>query len=768
MIVPGEGKLESKIWLIGEAPGPNEEKHGKPFCGGAGNILEGILKGVGIQRSDCYIDNVMQERPTGNNFGAFYADKARYNPKDILLKRHHELKALIQKHRPNVVVALGNEPLYALTGNKSILKWRGSILNCHGTKVIPTVHPAAVMRMFSLQPIASLDFQRIKVESESPTLPTPYQDIFKVNPSFGEVMHYLEEVLPKQSYLAFDIETLPDKEAIMCIGFAWSKQTAICIPLFFSTSSWWSIEEEMAIIKAICKLFDNTSIKFIAQNAQYDLTYIYDKWRASVPGLWMDTMIAFHCVYPELRKSLAFLTSVYTKRPYYKDDGGQGKTPEQEWIYNCKDVCATYECAMAIYKELEEFKTLELYQKIPHKLILPLLRMQSKGIMINEPKQKQLSKELGEKEMELQARMEKALGKPLNPFSPKQMKEFLYEDLCLPKQFKMGTLKGKRVKVVTADEEAIIVLQKLTDNPVLSLVLEIRGLRKLRSTYVDAKLERNGRMCCSYFITGTETGRLSSKKSIYGRGTNLQNVPRLPVIRSMFIADPGMLMINADLSQAEARIVSHLAEDARMQRLFEEGGDIHTRNAAMIFGVTTDKVQKPQRQIAKSLVHGANYGIGKDKFAKLIGSTPNKAQGFLNQYHNLYMGLRLWHLKVQEHLGRTRIMRTPLGRARMFFGRWSQELVREAIAYVPQSTVGDLLNWGIVRCWNALPPKWELLMQNHDAVVAQVPEDTPPEQIVKFFKHYYEIPFEVNGKMIKIPIDIKIGKNWGEMKELKI
>ena len=104
----------------------------------------------------------------------------------------------------------------------------------------------------------------------------------------------------------------------------------------------------------------------------------------------------------------------------------------------------------------------------------------------------------------------------------------------------------------------------------------------------------------------------------------------------------------------------------------------------------------------------------------------------------------------------------------MFFGRWGEDLVREAIAYVPQSTVGDLLNLGIIRSWNALPQGWELLMQNHDSVVAQVPINTDPMHIAKFFRHYYEIPLTIHNRTFKVPVDIKIGKSWGEMEDLKI
>jgi DNA polymerase-1 len=766
LIVKGEGSLDSKIWLIGEAPGKTEDEEGRPFAGGAGITLDKMLSDVGIRRKDCYIDNVIQERPPNNNFGIYYADSKRTVPKLELIQAHTRIKNLVSEHRPNVVVALGAEALFALTGEKGILKWRGSILQYGGVKVIPVLHPANIMRMWSNRPVTIMDLRKVERESHRPEMPFIAEDRFIINPSFDCVMEHLKKILPTKEYVTFDIETIPEREAIMCIGFGWSNVDAICIPIFYGSKDYWTATEEFEIIKAIREFMQSKKVNFIAQNAQYDLTYIFDKWNVEVPNLWMDTMIAFHCVYPELKKSLAFLTSIYTNRPYYKDDGGIGKDPDQEWTYNCKDACATYECAMNISKDLTEFGTDRLYYGISHRLIEPLLRMQSRGVLIDVEKRDKIAKDLELEQQQLQKRLEKAVGHPLNVGSPKQMKEWLYDELNLPKQWKWGMKDGKKTKVITADEDAITTLQELTQNPVLGIVLEIRGINKLLSTYINMELDKGNRACCSYKITGTKSGRLSSSKSIYGRGTNLQNIPRVPLVRSMFIADPGYILVNADLSQAEARIVGYLAEDHRLQKLFEQGGDIHTTNAAMVFNVTPDKVTKEQRQLAKVLVHSANYGIGPVRFAKTIGSTPDHAQQLLNRYHNLYIGLKVWHSKVRSQLRNTRILETPLGRKRMFFDRWTEDMVRDAISYVPQSTVGDLLNYGIVKCWKSLPPDWQLLMQNHDAVLAQVPEDTCPEHVLRFFKHYFEIPLNIKGKTVIIPIDIKMGKNWGEMKEL--
>lgn len=767
MIVRGEGNPSSKVWLIGEAPGAKEDEIGKPFSGSSGMYLNGFLRSAGLSRENCYIDNVIQERPPKNDFGVFYENASCTKPKPILLEAHEVLKQKIRTHRPNVVVALGNEALYAITGDKGILKWRGSILNFDGVKIIPTIHPAMVMREPKFSPIVQVDFNRIAEQSKTPAFPRVYNDNFIINPSFETCMEYLTKVLPSKKRLTFDIETIPPLEQIMCIGFGWSKEDAICIPIFFGQSSWWTEAEEIAIIKSIQNLLSRTDIEFIAQNAQYDMTYLKDKWDVRCT-LYMDTMISFHCIYPEFRKSLAFITSLYSYRPYYKDDGGQGNTPEQEWTYNCKDVCVTFEVAEEIEKEMKEYGTFDFYREHSNKLIEPLMYMQSRGILIDVDKRNKLSNELSAKISELQDRLNKAVGKEINVNSPKQIKELLYDDLGLPPIYGWGKKDGQKARVLSTDEDAIEELQKRTNNPVLGIILEIRGLVKMLGTYVNAELESNNRICCSYKITGTETGRLSSTKSIYDRGTNLQNIPREASIRSMFISDPGYTLVNADLSQAEARIVAYIADEERMIQVFENHEDIHCINASIIFNVHPSKVSKEQRQAAKNRVHGANYGIGPARAAKLAGTSEAKAREDLNKYKSLYPMLEIWWRRVEEQMAKTRTMTNYFGRKRTFFGRWGQDMIREAIAYYPQSTVGDLLNYGIIRAWKNLPPQWELLANNHDAILMQVPDGTPNEHLSRWLKHYFEIPLEIHGRKFIIPMDIKTGKNWGEMKDIKL
>lgn len=772
--VKGEGNLQSKIWLIGEAPGENEDKTGRPFCGGAGYVLDGLLQEVGIRRSECYVDNVIQYRPPSNNFGVYYEDAKRDRPTGELQAAHERIKALVAQYKPNVVVALGGEALYALCGKKHITKWRGSILPCGTTsiKVIPTYHPAMLMRQFDWRPASLFDFTKVKEQSLKPEFPIIPKDNYKIKPDYAEAMcilDYLAHV--HEGLLAFDIETSMDLNQITSIAFAWNSEQAACIPIFYGETSYWTPVEETAIIQKIKQVLEKPKKRLIAHNASFDLTYLKYRWGIDcVDNLYMDTMIAHHCVYPELQKSLAFVVSIYTNHPYHKDmiHG----TKDEFYTYNCMDAARTFECAVEIEKEAKEFGTWDFYRQYPHSLIKPLLDMQLLGCRINVQLRSEIDKNLESDLTTMQARLDFAVGRALNVGSPKQMCEFLYTELGLPAQYtnRKDAKTGEKKKTMSADDDALELLIERYGKiaPVLKLIQDIREVRKLLSTYIRADIDADERIRCNYAITGTVTGRLSSREGVLGTGTNLQNIPRGPMVRSLFVPDPGFIFVNADLSQAEARVVAYLAEEERLQIIFEQGGDVHKRNASIIFQKNSESVTEEERELGKRLVHAANYGIGARKFAKTIGKSEDKARELLNTYFAIYPRIKRWHTTVQEEIRKTRILTTPLGRKRIFFGRWSDDLLREAIAYVPQSTVGDILNLGLSNAFDNMPDQWRFILQNHDAVLFQVPKATPHMLIYKFVQHFFNIPIEINRKTLRIPVDIKVGLDWGHLKKLEV
>jgi len=244
----------------------------------------------------------------------------------------------------------------------------------------------------------------------------------------------------------------------------------------------------------------------------------------------------------------------------------------------------------------------------------------------------------------------------------------------------------------------------------------------------------------------------------------MQNIPK-GSIRRMFVPDDGKTFVNADLSQAEARVVAWLAGENRLMQVFTNGGDIHRRNAANIFRKAEKDVTKDERELAKRIVHASNYGMGPITFAKNAGVSVAEAKKLLNAYFSEYPRIKLWHMSIENTLRKTRTLTTPLGRKRTFFNRWDSTLLREAYAYIPQSTVADVLNVGLRRCYAEYRnTDTNILLQIHDAVLLQTP--TPGvANVARRVKELLTIPIQIGIQQLVIPVDVSIGPNWGELEK---
>ena len=749
--------------LIGEAEGEAEEKAFKltgvhtPFVGLAGKVLDGILEEVGLPRALCTITNVMHERPAGNDFSIYYDEDK--NPTPELLQAYERLKNEIVVCQPNVIVCLGNEAMKAVVGHGGVMDWRGSVLHPPGLgiKVIPTIHPAAVLREWSFRPAVVSDFYKIAKESEHGELHTQKRQT-KINPRLDEVLGAIEEA-KRAEWCAIDIET--ETNQITCIGLSYKPNEAICIPFWFGASgSLWSEQDEQLIWMKLKELLESDGPKKIAHNAMYELEYL-TRTMGIRPKIHFDTMLAFHVLYSELPKTLAYLVSVYTDHPYYKFQRRTDKMDEL-WHYNATDAMLTFECAWKLLNELEEEGQLNFYYQYEHALLDPLFSMTVRGVKFDHARRKELKKQYEDELSVLQEKLNNLVGHPLNIGSNLQMTKWLYDELKLPKKLKLR--KGTGSKTLSADEEALTELYREHKIEAIEVVLTMRERQKILSTYLNVEIDDDERIRCAYNIGGTETGRLSSSATALGTGTNLQNIPDGDV-RSLLVADEGYVFINADLSQAEARVVAYLSEDQRLLEVFSSGGDIHTRNASKMFNKTEGEVTKDERFLAKRAVHGLNYGMGYVTFAKETGIERSTAQRVYNIYFSTFPRLKLWHMKIRNTLDKTRILTTPFGRKRIFFNRWSDQLLKEGLAYIPQSTVAEIVNQAIIKLdhrWGQGTDK-QLLLQVHDSILAQVRLEHLDEAI-KEIKEAMTYPLEINGKWLTIPVDVKTGMNWRDLK----
>lgn len=782
--VPGIGPKKARIAIVGEAPGHDENIKGEPFVGIAGKVLGSMLNEAGILRNDCWITNVVKHQPANNNINPLFSDSKQTVPsqemKDYLVELKEELEAI----QPNIVIALGRTAMWALTGKSQIMKHRGSLYESTlipGLKVIPTMHPAAVARQWvPWRQIIPADLMKAKEESAFPEVLKPDRR-FIIEPSYDEVLYYMD-FYERVEFMSFDIETRPYK--IVSIAFAAETDFALCIPFTKGYNNYWSAEEELGVWKAINRVLSAPSKK-VGQNVQYDELYLARFHGVYVQNIWIDTMIAHHELYPETPKGLDFLASLWTKEPYWKDEGKShgGRVRDHDlWTYNCKDVVVTLEIAHEVFKELQEDGLWNEYletMKFRH----PLMTMSLQGVKFDTAKQTELIKEYKEKIKKLQEGLDNAVGEPVNVSSNKQMVQLLYVTLNLPVQ----TGKTNRP---TADMNALLSLRRKHKKfkPILDVIIDIRKLRKLTEGFLEVETDPiDGRIRCSYNVAGTETWRLSSSGSIFGGGTNLQNQPKGAdeegVVRKLFIPDPGYFMGATDLSQAEARVVALLSDDEIAIHEFETGVDVHTAFAARLFDMPYEelleladsdpKEYNEMRNLGKMVRHATNYGMTwvgliKNCMKRGVYLNAKEAKKLLKDADKATPMLSLYHRNVREQLKTNRTIITPLGKRRRFGGRLigssADETHRAAYAFSPQSTVGVMANRGMRRIYDELGDAVDLLLQVHDEIVFQFPEDKP--ELAWRARELMEEEITVRGRSMVIPADLKVGMSWGEMEEI--
>lgn len=765
-LVVGEGPIDAKFMLVGEALGEQEELQGRPFVGSAGFMLDRCLSAVGINRSNCYITNVVPLRPKDN-------DLANLKLLGVKIEDFYpSLASRISTINPNCIVALGDTAFKALCDIEGITKWRGSILNSSlvaGKKVIPTFHPSFINRLgdktakseietfgkggFSYdygtaRVCLCLDLKRAKEESRNGTfIEEPFGYSVCDTP---DTVSGLVSSLLCSPYVAFDIETRGHQN--VSIAFSSDGVLGSVVPL---DPDWTSEHFSQEFFRLLASLFSEHN-GLIAQNGIFDITMLLQHFL--VRRLHFDTMVAHHTVYPELPHSLAFLTSVYTKFPYYKwmRTGG---SREQFFKYNALDAVATMQVANRLKEELKEFELFDFFYGYVMPLWHTIFKMGMRGIKVDKKAMEEMDQVLENECAGLQKKLEDSIGQELNVRSSKQLKEFFYVKMKLSRQTKRGTGKD------TVDEEALEKLAK--KSPIAKQVLEIRKKENMRSKFTRAKIDEDERIRTIYSQSVTDTGRLSSKKTLWNSGLNLQNVPREPEKRKMFIADLGKVLVRFDLAQAEARLVAWFSGDKKLKLFLRTGGDIHLWNASLIFNKPIEEITKEERYFAKRIVHAFNYGLGPIHLIDLVFMETGeiwsltKAKSVRESYFANSPSIRSWHEEIRMVMNTTRTLINPLGRRRTFFGRIGEDLHRKMLAFLPQSSCVDYLNIGLVRIDIQLPDGAEFLLQVHDEGILQCwPGQV--QEIVEIIRKELSFPIEIHGDLLTIPVEIKVGPSWGE------
>lgn len=762
--------------IVGEAPGSEEETRGQPFVGLSGQELTRMLHDAGIARETCFLTNVARHRPPGNDISKFFLDAKMTKPGVEILEGITELENEINTVKPNIIIALGNVPMWALTQRRGITSWRGSLLSTpNGTKVLPTYHPAAILRQWDWRFIAVHDLRRALAEAKFRELRSPQYD-FTIRPSFEATLIHLDELKHRADTsnakvrLAVDIETR--RQHLACLGIAHSPLSAFCIPFMCveNVHGYWPTAEEFVIVKLLRELLTHPNVEVVGQNFLYDTQYIARYW-GFAPHCHMDTMLAHHTAWPGLPKGLDFLSSMYCDfHQYWKSEGKlwDPSVPEEQlWTYNCKDAVITWEVSRALDQTLDRLALrpqFDFQMDVYH----AVLRMMLRGVAVD----LQLRNELAMTLLDLVAEREKQIqhlsGRTLNQKSPKQLATYFYDTLKLPEQRNRKT--GKR----TCDEDALKVLaqkEPLVRRLVYSII-EARALGTSASV-VQTPLDVDKRIRCSYNVAGTITFRFSSSENAFGSGTNLQNLTKgkvseetglkLPNLRRLFKPDPGKIIVDIDLDRADLQVVVWEADDRDLKAKLREKVDIHVENAKDIFRVTS--VSYEQRQMAKIFVHATNYGGKARTVAMHCGITVANCEAMQRRWFEAHPGVREWHRRVEHALMTRREVRNKFGNRIFFFDR-VEGLLPEALAWIPQSTVALVINRGLVNLHKHYPSA-EVLLQVHDSLTIQIPR-IGFERTLREIEPHLLIPIPYPDPLI-IPVGFAVSeKSWGDCEEIKI
>jgi len=506
----------------------------------------------------------------------------------------------------------------------------------------------------------------------------------------------------------------------------------------------------------------------LGQNIKYDLVILM-RYGLKPRGIAFDTMIASHLVHPEQhRHNLTQIAEAYLGHTVssYAEVAGKdvpfASVPiEAATAYAAEDAEIVQRLRAPLTRALSEAGAIDLFERVEIPLVSVLARMERNGILVDTQVLARQGIEL-RKELEIiEADLMEMAGEPFNPSSPKQVAEILFDRLGLPviERTKTGPSTSARVLAELA-----------VHHPLPGKLIAYRELKKLLTTYIDqlpkAVNRGTGRIHTTFHQTSTATGRLSSSEP------NLQNIPvRTDIggrIRRAFIAPPDHLLVSADYSQIELRILAHFSGDERLIAAFESGEDLHRLTASHLFGVPKEEIDERQRNAAKRINFGIIYGISPYGLARDLGITQSEAKGYIDRFFAAYP-------KTKEHIDRLVNLATERGYAETLLGRRrplphltsrnvSQRNFdrRNAVNTPIQGSAADLIKLAMIRIdrlieHEDLPVK--MLLQIHDELIFEIAEDEC-EEAAEIIKDEME-----NVLSLRLPLEVKItmGKDWSEI-----
>ena len=609
-------------------------------------------------------------------------------------------------------------------------------------------------------------------DSTTETAPTERHD--HVITEQAELEAWLERLNEAERF-CFDLETTSlnymDAE-IVGIGVSLEAGEAAYIPVAHDYLDAPQQLDRKAVLAALKPLLEDPAKTKIGQNLKYDISVLAN-YDISVVGPFADTMLASYVLNSTATRhdmdSLA-LKYLGEKTISFEEIAGKGAKQltfnqialEQAAPYACEDVDITLRLQDTLRPQVErEGRLAEVLDHLELPLISVLSRIERNGVAVDAERLYEQSQQLEQRIRELESEAFELAGREFNLGSPKQLGQILFEEQKIPVIKK--TPKG-------APSTAEAVLEELAlDYPLPKVIMQHRGLAKLKSTYTD-KLPRllnktTGRVHTSYHQAVTATGRLSSSDP------NLQNIPIRTEegrkIRQAFVARPGYRIVAADYSQIELRIMAHLSEDKGLLEAFAEGRDIHTATAAEVFGTSLEKVSGDQRRSAKAINFGLIYGMSAWGLARQLRIDRSQAQTYIDRYFDRYPGVARYMDRIRTQAAEDGFVETVMGRRLYLPEIHSQNrnrrqgAERTAINAPMQGTAADIIKQAMidVDAWLAEGEFDALMvMQVHDELVFEVAE----AQVERFIEQVQARMQAAASLSVPLIVEAQSGANWDE------
>ena len=576
--------------------------------------------------------------------------------------------------------------------------------------------------------------------------------------------------LLQQKSVCFDTETtsLDALQAeLVGIAFCWEESKGFYLVLPENR------EEVLAILEPFKSFFEHTEIEKIGHNLKYDLKVLRN-YDLKVNAPLFDTLIAHYLINPDMRHNMDVLAETYLDYSPQSiteligkkgvNQGSMRDVPvEKQTEYAVEDADVTFQLKHHFTKEMEAAKTLDLYTKVELPLVKVLTAMECEGINLDVPFLEELSKNLTVDIQKLEEAIFTAAGETFNLASPKQLGPILFDKLKLvdkPKKTKTGQY--------STAEDVLSYLAK--EHPIVSDILDWRSLKKLQNTYVEALPKeinpKTGRVHTKYNQAVAATGRLSSNNP------NLQNIPiRTPrgqQVRKAFIPrDENHILMAADYSQIELRIIAALSKDEGMVTAFQNKEDIHQATAAKVFNVPLEEVSRAQRSNAKTVNFGIIYGVSAFGLSQQTDLNRSESKELIDTYYATYPKLRSYIHDQVDFARDHGYVTTVLGRRRYLKDINSQNAVvrgaaeRNAVNAPIQGSAADIIKLAMITIQEKLENEnWnsKMLLQVHDELVFDVPKDEV-DALQTMVKREMENAFSLDVPLV---VDIGIGTNWLE------